>query len=261
MVPRDNTVKSVIKALEILELLNRETELGISQMADQLQWDKSTVHRLTATLKAKGYVRQNKINQKYANSMKLFEMGSGVVERLGIRRQCQPYLEELARKTAETVNLALPDGKEIIYVDKIESRATIKVDLSIGRRLPMYCTGLGKAILAWLGEDEVTALLAEEIFVAHTPNTITSLQALKKELLLIQKQGYSLDNEEYVPGLKCIASPIFNHLGKPIAAISIAIPEYRYREKDADIGYAAKVMEISSQISREMGYQNDSDSR
>ena len=255
MTTRDNLVKSVMKALEILELLNREAELGISEMADRLGWDKSTVYRLVATLKEKGYVNQNPANQKYANSMKLFEMGNSVVERLGFRRKCQPYLEELAMRTHETVNLAIQDGSEIIYIDKIESMATIKVDLAIGKRLPMYCTGLGKAILAWLPEEEVDLLLQEEHFTAHTANTVTSLNELKKQLVQIRQKGYSLDDEEYVMGLKCVASPVWNHQGKPVAAVSVAIPEYRYENGTDQAGYAGLVMEVAQKISRELGYQ------
>ena len=254
MAPRDNLVKSVVKALEILEILNLEAELGISEMADKLQWDKSTVHRLVATLKEKGYVSQNGSNQKYANSMKLFEMGNGVVERRGFRRQCQPFLEELAGRTHETVNLAVQDGKEIIYIDKIESRATIKVDLGIGKRLPMYCTGLGKAILAWLPEKEVDRLMADETFTVYTPKTLTNLPALKEQLSLIRKQGYSLDDEEYVMGLKCVAAPVLNHQGRPVAAISVAVPEYRFMEGQTGTDYAAAVLEVGRKISLELGF-------
>lgn len=251
---RDNLVKSVIKALDIMELLNCEGELGISEMADKLKWDKSTVYRLVATLREKGYVTQNPASQKYSNSMKLFEMGNSVVERLGFRRKCQPYLEELAVLTKETVNLAIQDGKEIIYIDKIESRATIKVDLGIGKRLPMYCTGLGKAILACLPEEEVETLLREETFHAHTPNTVTSLEELKLQLSQIRHQGYSLDNEEYVLGLKCVASPIWNYQKKPVAAISVAIPEYRYENGTEHIDYIRAVTDIAAKISRELGF-------
>ncbi|SMP59948.1 IclR family transcriptional regulator [Anoxynatronum buryatiense] len=257
MTQRDYVVKSVVKALDILEMLDQEKELGISELAEKLQLDKSTVHRLVTTLKLQGYVTQNQTNQKYANSIKLFEMGNRMIEGMGFRRQCQPYLEELAMRTHETVNLAIQDGHEIIYIDKIESRATIKVDLGIGKRLPMYCTGLGKAMLAWLPEEELDQLYGETVFKPYTPKTLTTLQDLKESLAVIRQQGYSLDDEEYVVGLMCVAAPIWNHQGRPIAAISVAVPEYRFQEGLVTTDYGEVVKEISEKISRELGCRQE----
>ncbi|KYO63800.1 IclR family transcriptional regulator [Thermovenabulum gondwanense] len=248
-----NLVKSVIKALEIIELLNVEGELSIKEISTKLELEKTTVHRLITTLKEKGYVIQNDKDRRYSNSFKLFELGNRTIERLGLRRQAQPYLEELAEKSHETVNLAILDGKYVMYIDKIESSETIKVALEIGKKLPCYCTGLGKAILAYMSEQKVLELLKSEPLKEFTPNTITDLSKLMRELRKIREQGYSVDNEEYVQGLICVASPIINKQGEPIAAMSIAIPKYRIEEGKKDLDYfASLVKETAQKFSKEL---------
>lgn len=253
MSERSNLVKSVIKALDLMEVLAGKGELSIGELNDHLGWDKSTIHRLLSTLREKGYVQQNSQNQKYRAGIKMFEIGNQVVERLGFRRQCQPYLESLAAMTKETVNLAVRDGKDIIYIDKIESSATIKVDLAVGKRLPMYCTGLGKAILAHMPEQEALNILQSETMIAHTPKTLVTPEAIQEQLALIRQKGYSLDDEEYVEGLVCVAAPIRNHRGEVMAALSIAVPQYRFVEGERTLHYTKKVAETAGKISSELG--------
>ncbi len=256
MSDRSNLVKSVIKALDIIEALDKKQELGISELSEYLKWDKSTVHRLVKTLKEKGYVVQNSSSLKYSNGIKLFEMGNNVVEKLGLRRQAQPYMESLAENTKETVNLAILDGKNIIYIDKIETPATIKVDLNIGKKLPIYCTGLGKAILAFKSEEGIRELYkGEDTFVKYTPKTVGNIEDLLEQLKEIKENGYSLDDEEYVEGLKCVAAPIRNYKDEVVAAISVAVPKYRYDEGGGNLDYINLVKKSAGEISKELGYR------
>ena len=255
MSERSNFVKSVIKALDILEILDKKQELGISDLSELLEWDKSTVHRLVSTLKQKGYVIQNSSNQKYSNSIKLFEMGNNVVERLGLRRQAQSYMEKLAGLCHETVNLAIMDNNHVIYIDKIESQATIKVDLNIGKKLPVFCTGLGKTMLAFKTEEEVRELLKDEVFVKYTSKTVKNLDDLLEQLKLIRENGYSVDDEEYVEGLQCVAAPIRNYSGEVVAAVSVAVPKYRYDEGERNFSYTTLVKHTAYEISKELGYR------
>jgi len=248
-------VQSLVRALDIIELLDREGELGISEISNTLGLEKTTVHRLISTLKFKGYVAQNKSNQKYSNSFKLFEMGNNVVEGLGLRRQAQPFMEELAEKSHEAVNLAILNGKHMFYIDKIESSETIKVDLRIGKRLPVYCTGLGKAMLAFMPEERVHELFKGETFVKYTKNTIDNVQGLMLELRRIKAQGYSIDNEEYIPGLVCVAAPVMSFRGEAVAALSVAVPKYRLEEGERDLGCLIGLVRTAAEkLSREMGH-------
>lgn len=254
MKKRSNLVKSIIKAVDIIELLSKEHELGITEISNMLDLDKSTVFRIVTTLREKGMVGQNPITQRYHNSLKLFELGNRIVEDLGLRRMAQPIIKELAEKTGETVNLAILDGSSTVYIDKIESPATIKVDLPIGKRLPSYCTGLGKAMLANLSEKKVDEIIDTTKFEKHTSKTHLNKEDFFKELEDIRIKGYSFDDEEYVEGLKCIAVPILDFKGEALAAISIAVPSYRY-DKFVNEHFIELLVSKSLLLSKMFGYR------
>jgi len=230
---REYVVKSVLKALDILELLDEEPGLTITEIARRLEMEKSTAYRLVNSLRLRGYVRQDKETRKYFNGFRLFEMGSNVVKDMELKKLALPFLQELSQRTGEAVNLAIRDGNDVVYLDKIESGATIKVDLHVGKRMPMYCTGLGKALLAFMPAEEVEALLSGEVFRPFTPNTHKDLPSLMRDLERIRQRGYAFDDEEYVKDLVCIAAPVFGTGGDVVAALSVALPKYRY-ESDPD---------------------------
>ena len=254
MAERSNEVKSIVKALGILELLDKESELGIGEISERLDLDKSTVHRLVSTLKNAGYIIQNASNKKYSNSFKLFEMGNSVVEKLGLRRIAQPYLEQISRITNETTNIAIIYDAHVIYIDRIESPATIKVDLRIGKRLPIYCTGLGKVMLAYMPQQKVEEILENVKFVKYTKSTVENIEKLYVQIKKIREQGYCIDDEEYFEGLKCVAAPIINYKGDVIAAISIAVPKYRFDEVEKNIDFGSILKVTAYNLSKEFGY-------
>ncbi len=254
MESRSNIVKSIVKAFEILELLDHHGEMGITEISQALDWDKSTAYRIAASLKETGYIVQNDKNSKYANSFKLFEMGNNVIEKLGLRRKAQPYLEQLARSTNETVNLAIMYDAHIMYIDKIESTATTKVALNVGKKIPAYCTGLGKTMMAFMTDDQINAIIDKTTFEQYTHTTIKTPEELKEQLKTIKRRGFGFDDEEYVEGLKCIAAPIFNEESKVVAAISLAVPKYRYDEGQKEIGYEYLVKATANNLSKELGF-------
>lgn len=258
MADRDNLVKAIIKALTILELLNNENELSIAELSLKLKMQKSTVHRLLSTLRFKGYVVQNPVTLKYKNSLKLFEMGNNMIEGLGLRREAQFFLEELNHKTNETINLAILDKYDIVYIDKIDSPEPVRIGLSIGKRVPAYCTALGKVLLAHMGEENIDTFLRHSCLERFTENTIYDKQILRAELQKIKEQGYSIDDEEYFYGLRAVASPILNYNGEVIASLSIAFPTVRYiSENDKLQEFIQEVKQTAKNISIRLGYNND----
>jgi DNA-binding IclR family transcriptional regulator len=155
----------------------------------------------------------------------------------------------LSQRTKEAVNLAVRDGKYVVYIDKMESSATIKVDLVVGKRMPMYCTGLGKVLLAYLPPELVEELFQDEIFEQFTPNTHMSLASLMSELKEIREQGFAWDNEEYVLDLVCIAAPVFGVGGEIAAALSAALPKFRYASDPAKYEEAKDhVVEVAKKL-------------
>jgi IclR family KDG regulon transcriptional repressor len=217
--------------------------------------DKGTTHRIIATLKHGGYIDQNPDNKKYFNGFKLFEIGNNVVNKTGLRKVAEPFIEEAARLAGETINLGIRHENNVIYIDKIESHETIKVGLNIGKRIPIYCTGLGKAMLAYLPQEQQNKFLPEGEFESFTKCTVKNRKDLDLQLDEIREKGYCLDNQEYVEGLICIAAPVFDHAGDPIAAVSIAVPKYRYEEASRNTNFADIAIKMAAGISTKLGYK------
>jgi DNA-binding IclR family transcriptional regulator len=224
------TVNSVVKALNILELLEKHKELGVTELGEILGYDKSTTFRLLATLKERGFVAQNQKTHKYSNAIKLLLLGNGVLRHRNYSHNVRIELKKLAETTRETVNLAIAEGIEVVYIDRYETEDILKIANAIGQRRPMYCTAVGKAIMAYYDPGYVDSLCAHFPFEAFTEFTCTNKKALLRELELIRERGYSIDNREHYLGIRCVAVPILSRHKEPLAAVSISIPQFRADE-------------------------------
>ena len=249
----DNFNKSVLKALEIIELLDGEGALGITEIAVRLDLDKSSVFRALSTLKYKNYVRQDPETLKYSNSYKLFEMGHNVVRETGLPKMAYRYMRQLSREVDGAVSLGVRDGFKAVYIDKIESDATVRVSMKIGQSLPLYCTGMGKALVAFLPDERLEELLARLRFEKHTPNTHGSPESLKADLMEVRRRGYSVDDEEHIPGLFCVAAPIFDATGGAIAAISVSNVKIMLPDQEAVERQAGRIMEAAANLTASLG--------
>lgn len=249
-------IKSLDRAIDILELvIEEESGLGVTEISRKLDIHKSTVYRLLDTLKYRGYLEKNKDNQKYRAGINLFELSSKVLNDIDSRMRVRPYLEEIMDKTKETIHLGILDSGEVIYLDKVESTATIRMYSHVGKRVPAHSTSLGKAILAHLPEKKVKSILKEKGMEAKTKNTITDLDEFLAHLEKVRKQGYSVDDEEQEEDIRCIAAPIFNHRGKIVAAFSISAPKSRMEQERMD-RLSELVVEYSEKMSRSLGYSS-----
>lgn len=248
-------VQSVRRALKIISILSKEGALGVSELSRIVDLNKSTVFGLLRTLEYEDYVCQNKKTDKYQLTLKLFQLGSKVFEELDLRNIARPYLEKLVEIHQETAHLVVPDGVEVIYIDKVESHRSIRICSNIGKRLPMHCTGVGKALLAYEKADNIEEILRKQGLKKYTEKTITDHNVLFKELEKIRDQGYATDDEEIEEGLKCVAAPIWDINGKVIAATSVAGPAMRMTdEKIQDI--VKDIVRFNKEISASMGYDN-----
>lgn len=249
-------VHSVGKALTILEALSKAEEMGVSELSRELGLGKATIYRILTTLRFHGYVEQTS-TEKYKLNFRLFEIGNRVVNRIGIRKTAHPYLEQLAAATKETVNLAVLDNYTVMYIDRIESREQLRLGLDVGTRFPAFCTGLGFAILAFKSPDAVDSLLEQTVqagqFVKHTERTVNDLGFIKQQLAMIKEQGYSLDDEYYLPGIRCLAAPVFNHFGQVKAAISVSGPVMRMTD-DTIAALIPMIKDTAQRISAQLGY-------
>lgn len=246
------SISSLERGLRVLETLAEKGSLSVSELAAQLGMHRSASHRFLATLKGLGYVVQDPANSRYRLSFRLFELGIKVVENLGIRQVARPIMEELANITNETVNLGHLDGKEIIYIEKIESTQILRMGLAIGARVPVHCSALGKSILAFLPERERDTLIRSIDLTQRTPNTITSLEKLYEEIKRIRRQGYAVDDEEMALGIRCVAAPVFDYSGYPRYAVSIEGPTSRMTDGNLQ-RFREAVKEACNRLSEHLG--------
>lgn len=221
-------VQSVLKALSIVELLDEHGELGVTEIGSALSMDKSTTFRLLSTLKEKNYITANPTTQKYSNGTKFFMLGQGVWRRYGLNPALGLELKKLADISGETVNFAVADGAEVVYLASHETEDIIKLAGSIGQRRPMYCTSVGKAIMAHYRPEHARALCAQLSFVKYTDFTLDTPEALLEDLERIRERGYSVDNQEHSLSIHCVGIPLLNRRGDPVGAVSISMPQFRH---------------------------------
>ncbi len=248
-----NLNKSVLKALEIIELLDSEGALGITEIAHRLEMDKSSVFRALNTLKSRHYVRQDPDTLKYSNSYKFFEMGHNVVRETGLPRLAHSFMHQLAREVDGAVCLGVRDGLKAVYIDKIDSDSAVRATLKIGLGLPLYGTSAGKALLAFLPEDRMRTILEQLVFEKTAPNTHESRDSLLADLVEVRRRGFAVDDEELSPGLFCVAAPVFDASGAAIAALGVASVKVMLAGQPAIDLLARKVMKAANDFTVSLG--------
>lgn len=246
-------VQSVDRTLTIIEALaDNPKGLGIGEISEKIDLHKSTVHRLLATLVDREYVRKDQ-NNRYQLTLKLFELGSKRVEELDMVEIARPYLEQIMEQTNEVVHLVTLEDKAITYIDKVEPNTTIRMHSRIGVRRPLYCTGVGKAIMSTMCREELEEIWEQTDIEKLTEYTITNLDDMKKELKLIRERGYATDEQENEIGVRCVAIPIIDHTKKACGAISVSGPVERMTDETIE-KIAQILIPISKKIRKELGY-------
>ncbi len=245
-------ISSLEKGLKILEAIIDNGELTVTGAANLMNLNRASAHRFITTLRDLGYVRKNQHNN-YEATFKLLEYGMKQADNFEIRRLAKPYMREMAAAFDETVNLGILDRDKIVYLDKVESRELLRMDTGVGTTCQAYVSALGKAILAFLPEDELKAYydrlsLAEPL----TPNTITSVEKLEKYLAKVRKKGFAVDNEELSLGLYCVGAPVFDFNGYPAYAISVSGLVARVKRLKQ---LPEKLIECAARLSRQLGYR------
>lgn len=221
-------VKSLQKALEILNCFVKKPRLGVTEISEMLDLNKSNVHNILSTFQAMNYLEQNEETGKYQLGIGIFELCQSAGDNFNVRRIVMPFMQEIADTTGEMVYLAIPREDEVIYLEAIypvDSFNLMRVIL--GERAKMYCTGIGKAMLAYLPEETRELYINREL-TAFTENTITDVGILREELKMTRERGYSIDNMEHEFGVKCVGMPIFSRRGEIEAAISVSGPSLRF---------------------------------
>src|SRR4051794_9700553 len=243
-------VDRVVDILETFATIG--PELGVSDVSRALGLKKATAHRLLASLPRRGLVAQDPVTRRYRLGMKLWELGSLATSQLDWVDRVKPFLQHLTDVTGETSHLAVLNDGQVLYVDKVESTRSLRMPSQVGKRLPVHCTGVGKALVAFLPEEVLKGVLARRGMPRMTAHTVTDRDTFLRQLGEVRERGYAVDNEEIDEGLTCIAAVVRDHTSHVVAAISIAGPTSRLRpETLAD--RAREVVGSANAMSRALG--------
>ncbi|HEX5412178.1 MAG TPA: IclR family transcriptional regulator [Terriglobia bacterium] len=233
-------------------LMDSGKEVGIADLTAKLKLSKSTVHRILMNLETNRYVERIGADGRYRLGPRLFELGTKALATLDLRDEVQPCLERLVARTGETSHFGVFRDGEVTSLFNVQTKRSLGSASTVGRRVPVYCTSLGKAILAFRSKDEVEEVVRRCRFSANTQHTITDPMSLLAELNRIRKRGYAIDDEEFEIGLRCIGAPVKNHLGEVIGAISIAGPAVRVSKRRVP-ELARHVVEVAEELSTRLG--------
>jgi DNA-binding IclR family transcriptional regulator len=251
----DNSVKSLVKALKIVKLFTpAKIEWSVGEIVEELGYHKSSVQRLVTTLAAEGFLERTRPKAGvFKLGPMLLMLGNVASQSTDLRRVARPFLRRLVEQTQETSHLCVVDQSMCYYLDKIDSQQAIRLSTYVGQRLHLHCSGVGKALLSGMNEDEVDRVIAERGLPRFTIHTITDREHLLRELASIREKGLSLDDEEYEVGLRCVAAPVLDNRGRVVAAISISGPAQRLTAQALD-RFGVYVKEAAHEVSANLGY-------
>jgi DNA-binding IclR family transcriptional regulator len=209
---------------------------------------------LASTLLEEGILEQNPGDGKYHLGLALFELGTMVRRKMDFTMEARPFLRTLMEKTGETVHLAILDHDSILYIITHESKQALRMGSKVGTRAPVHSTAVGKALLAFLPEDELERIILARGLPASTPGTIIDAKTLRRELVAVRARNYAVDDEESEIGLRSIAAPIRIYSGDVVAAISIAGPVHRMARKTL-LGWVRELVDAADAVSQRLGWQ------
>ena len=247
-------INSILRSSNILRFLTEvKAHIKISELARELRLDRSTTYRILLSLEKYGLVEKDKETGEYSLGLFAFEIGNAYLNRIDFPKVSKPMMTDLALTVQETVHLAVLSGTEIVYVDKVDSPRPLGIMSKIGQRAPLYCTALGKVLLAFQHEDELKRIIHQLKLVPLTSNTIIAKKRLMEELRAIKRQGYALDNREIEEDVECIGAPILDHRGNVIAALSISGPQKKINTPQ-EKQFVRSVVKAAGLISSKLGY-------
>lgn len=256
-----STLSSVRNAARLLKEFSKgNRELGVTELSRRLGIGKSTAHRLVNTLAEERLLEQDPDTGAYRLGLAMYELGTAVHWQTDIHEACTPVIEQLRNATKETVQVAVLDGREVVYVERRESPQTLRLFGRVGHRNDAYCTSTGKLLLACLPPEQLDRTLRGWRLAPKTPRTITKVEDLRREIGIIQNQGWAQNVGEAEIGVGSVAAPIRNGLGEVVAAVSIAGPLQRLGGESLR-RFARPCIDAGIAISRRLGYRDSQGGR
>jgi IclR family pca regulon transcriptional regulator len=251
--------QSLERGLSILSSFRSEVPLlGVSELARTVGMSRSTTHRYVATLSSLGYLQQDAATKKYRLGLRVLDLGFSAINSMELRSVAAPHLQQLSDDTGHTVNMAVLDGTDIVYIERCRSaqqgQREIDLNLHVGSRLPAYCTSMGKVLLGDLDAEDLTEVLGRTQLTQRGPNTIVARRELLAELERVRAAGLAVNNEELAYGLRSIAAPIRAQNGRAVAAINLAVHRTMVSLEDLVERLSARLEQTAAEISARIGY-------
>jgi IclR family KDG regulon transcriptional repressor len=248
------TIRSVSHALDVIEQFYGEAdELGVTELSKRLKLHKNNIFRLLATLESRGYIEQNKATENYRLGVRSLQLGQAYVGRMGLLRQARPIMEALVKQCRESAYVAVSRRGGMVPLDSVDADQPIRLVSNIGESLPLHCTAVGKAHLAFESEDELKVRLPEGL-KKYTSSTITERQALLQQLRTVLEKGYSVDGGEYVDDVRSIAVPIKDYTRQVVGTLAVSGPAYRMSTERIQKEMAPLVVKAGKELSSRLGY-------
>ena len=247
-------VQSIDRVMDIIEILPENPNgLTLTDLSEKSGLHTSTTHRLLSSLSSRGYAVKNPDTGRYKLTLRIFEIASRVANSSNLLTVSRPILERLQHTTGETVHLVVPDGTDVVYLYKeSDGNLDVRMGSTIGLRSPMYCTGVGKSILSSLHNERFKEIWKSFNLIRHTPQTIIDETQMIRECAKIRALGYATDKEEHEPGVSCVAAVVKNCFERPVAAISISLPTFRFtEEKEKEL--SRQIISAAAEISKNLG--------
>jgi len=245
-------IRSLDRAVEVLRIVAGGGGMSLTEVAQAGGQAPATCYRILTTLRRHGIVEFEPAGQLWQIGPEAFRIGSAFLGRTRMAELSRPVMQRLMAATGETANLAVLDGAEVLFLSQVETSEPVRAFFRPGTRAAGHASGIGKAIMAWLPEARLAALLEEERLERFTARTRTTRAALLEDLAQIRARGWSVDDEERTEGMRCIAAPVFNHFGEPVAGVSVSGPSQRVRP-DRDGATGRLVRAAADEITRATG--------
>jgi IclR family acetate operon transcriptional repressor len=246
------TIAALRHSLEVLDQFAQNESWSLGELTGAVRQGKSRIFRILTTFETSGYLVKDEASGRYRAGPRLVALSQGAVKYEQLRWRALPPLQMLAELTGETVHVGILFGDEVVTVQLVEGRHSVRMHSTVGKRSPAHSSSLGKILLAYFPEPEIDAYLGSVQLKPMTPHTLTDPVALKRHLLEIRRQGYAIDNEERELGLRCVASPITDRTGLVVASLSVSAPTTRLSEELA-LKLAPAVKASARTISRMLG--------
>lgn len=245
-------LQSIDRVVSLLDMLSEsDVPLSLAEICSRMGLHKSTAHRSLIVLERTSMIERTP-EGRFRLGLKLYELGNRAVEQVDLRERVQPFFRRLAMEVGETVHLSVLQKTKVVYLDKVEPNRRVCMTSKSGTSNPVYCTSMGKAMLAFLPNDIREEILAKIRFTRFTPKTLCTREALLKSLERVKKRGFAIDDEEIEVGVRCVGVPIFDNNRHPIAAVSVSGPASRITVQSVP-GIAERLIRCSSDISRNLG--------